>query len=95
MGARGASHPSALDRLLAETDFRGSTSVRDHPSSLKVGLRQYQQPTQFMLIKISNVVEEVSVKTHDSYATSAGANNRTMLRRSVKVHPIGGVRRSA
>ncbi len=95
MGARRTGRSSALDRLLTETDFGCSTGVQTHSSSLKVGLRQNQQPTQLMLIKISNIVKQVSVKTHDSYATSAGANNRTVLRRSVNVQPIGGVSRSA
>jgi hypothetical protein len=60
-----------------------------------MGLGEDEQPAQFVLIEIFDIVEEIPIETHRAQATSAGANNRTMFRRSVSVQPIGGVSRSA
>jgi hypothetical protein len=46
-----------------------------------------------VLVEISDRIEKIAVEGHQ--ATESGANNRVTVRRSVSVHPRGGIMRSA
>jgi hypothetical protein len=46
-----------------------------------------------VLVEIFDRVEQIAVQGHQ--ATDSGANNLVTVRRSVRVHPIGGLMRSA
>lgn len=95
MRTRRTGGAATLYALLAEADLRGAGRLRDCTDPLEMGLGENMESTQLMFVEVSDVVEKIPIKTHCAYATSAGANKRTVLRRSVSVHPIGGVSRSA
>ncbi len=92
MGTRVASRFSAPNRLLAQPNPRmilGSESTR----LLQLGPGEDQKASQIVLIQILDRIEKIAVESH--HATDNGANSRVTVRRSVRVHPWGGIIRSA
>lgn len=61
--------------------------------ALKLGAGQYEKTTKVVLVEIFDRIQQIAVEGHQ--ATESGANNRVTVRRSVRVHPSGGIMRSA
>jgi hypothetical protein len=92
MGASSAARLPASHRLLSEMDFRvvvGTEGTR----ALELSPGQNEEPTQIVLVEIFDRIEQIAVEGHQ--ATESGANSRVTVRRSVNVHPRGGIMRSA
>ena len=82
---------SAADHLPAQTHLR--LTPLDSARTFQSSPGQDQEATELMLVEVSDRVDEVAVEPH-LQATSRGANSRLRDRRSVRVHPSGGARRS-
>lgn len=92
MWALGATHLPATDFLLTEMHFRFDFGIhRTRPLELSPG--EYVESAQLVVVEFFDRIEEVAVEGHQ--ATESGANNLVVVRRSVRVHPWGGVIRSA
>lgn len=89
--ALGAPILATPDHLSAQTHICRFGWV-DDSGALQLGAGQDLKPSQTMLIKFSDRVEQIAVEGH---ATWTGAKSRVTVRRSVRVHPCGGVMRSA
>ena len=92
MGTPGATRLPASHRLLPEMHF-GVVVRAEGTRALKLGAGQDQQTTKIVLVEIFDRIEEIAVEGHQ--ATESGANSRVTVRRSVNVHPRGGIMRSA
>lgn len=95
MWTGGAGGAATAHGLLSNTHFRSAPRLGDDTDPLKMSLGEHVEAPQPMFVEVSNIVEKISIQTHGVQATSAGANKRIVLRRSVSVHPMGGVKRSA
>jgi hypothetical protein len=73
-------------------DLRFSLRL-DGARAVELGSGEDVETAKLMVVKVSYRVEEITVQGHQ--ATDNGANNLLVVRRSVKVHPCGGVIRSA
>jgi len=60
---------------------------------LELGPGEDEKASQVVLVQILDRVEKIAVDGHQ--ATDNGANSRVTVRRSVRVHPWGGIIRSA
>jgi lipoate synthase len=60
---------------------------------VELGTREDEQTSQFVVVQLLDRIEQIAVERHQ--ATDSGANRRVLVRRSVRVHPWGGVIRSA
>ena len=60
---------------------------------LEMGTGQDEKTAEVMLVEILDRIQQVAVQSHQ--ATESGAKSRVTVRRSVKVHPKGGIIRSA
>ena len=78
--------------LLTEVHF-GMVIGLQSAGALQLGPGQDEQPAQVVLIHFPHRVQEIAVEGHQ--ATDNGANSRVTVRRSVRVHPWGGIIRSA
>ena len=65
------------------------------PGPVQLGTGQDEETAKVVLIEIFDRVEQIAVEGHLSYATESGANSLVTVRRSVRVHPSGGLMRSA
>ncbi len=92
MWASGAARLAATHRLLAEVDF-GVVVGAESTRALELRPGQNEKPTKIVLVEVFDRVEQIAVEGHQ--ATESGANNRVTVRRSVNVHPRGGIMRSA
>lgn len=73
-------------------DFRvvvGAEGTR----ALQLRPGQDQKSPEIMLVEIFDRIQKIAVEGHQ--ATESGANNLVTVRRSVSVHPRGGIMRSA
>jgi hypothetical protein len=61
--------------------------------SLQLGSREDQETSQIVFVQILDRVEKITVECHQ--ATDNGAKSLVTVRRSVRVHPWGGIIRSA
>jgi len=61
--------------------------------ALELSPGQNEEPTEIVLVEIFDRIEQITVEGHQ--ATESGANSRVTVRRSVNVHPRGGIMRSA
>lgn len=92
VGALGAIALATADLLLAEADRR-VVPGSDRPGPLKLGAGEDLEPSQIMFVEVLDRIEQVAVESHQ--ATLTGAKSRFTVRRSVRVHPNGGVILSA
>jgi len=60
---------------------------------LELGPGQDEKTTQIVLVEILDRIQQIAVESHQ--ATESGAKSRVTVRRSVRVHPNGGIMRSA
>jgi hypothetical protein len=67
--------------------------VAEGTRALQLSAGQDQEPTEIVLVEIFDRVEQIAVEGHQ--ATESGAKSRVTVRRSVSVHPSGGIMRSA
>jgi hypothetical protein len=61
--------------------------------ALELGSGQYEKTTEIVLVEILDRIQQIAVESHQ--ATESGAKSRVTVRRSVRVHPNGGIMRSA
>jgi len=61
--------------------------------ALELGPGQDEETTKVVLVQVLDRIEEIAVEGHQ--ATESGANSRVTVRRSVSVHPRGGIILSA
>jgi hypothetical protein len=92
VGALGATHLAATDFLLAEV-YLGLDFGIHRPGPLELSPGENVEAAQLVIVEFFDRIEEVPVEGHQ--ATDSGANNLVVVRRSVRVHPWGGVIRSA
>jgi hypothetical protein len=65
----------------------------DGARAVELGPGENVKTAELMVVKVSYRIEEITVQSHQ--ATDNGANSLLVVRRSVRVHPCGGVIRSA
>jgi hypothetical protein len=92
MRTGGAAWFATAHCLLAESDF-GMVLGAESARPLELGAGQDEEASQIVLIHFFDRVQEVTIEGH--HATDSGANSLVTVRRSVKVHPWGGIIRSA
>jgi hypothetical protein len=87
-----ASGLSASNRLFTQPNpgmiFSGQSA-----RLLQLGPSEDEKAPQVVLVEILDRVEKIAVESH--HATDNGANSRVTVRLSVRVHPWGGIIRSA
>ncbi len=92
MWARVAAGLAAPNRLFAEP-YSWMVVGAQSAGLLELGPGEDEEASQVMLVQILDRVEKIAVDGHQ--ATDNGANSRVTVRRSVRVHPWGGIIRSA
>lgn len=92
MGTLGATTFAASDRLLTKVNLRVLVDLQ-RTTPVELGLGEDHQTTQLVVVEFFHRVQQIAVEGHQ--ATESGANSLVDWRRSVRVHPWGGVIRSA
>lgn len=92
MWTLGASTFPAPNLLLAQVNLR-LRLVGQGTRAMELRLGEDHQTSELMVVQVFDRVQQIAVEGHQ--ATESGANSLVDLRRSVRVHPCGGVIRSA
>ena len=92
MRASGAARLPTSHRLLPHMD-PGMPFGAESARPLKLGTSQDEKTAEVMLVELLDRIQQVAVQSHQ--ATESGAKSRVTVRRSVNVHPNGGIIRSA
>jgi len=90
--AGGAPRFATTHGLFAESHL-GMVLGAEGTRTLELGAGENEKTSQIVLIHFLDRVQEVTVERH--HATDSGANSLVTVRRSVSVHPCGGIIRSA
>jgi hypothetical protein len=74
----------------------GMVLPRKRPGAVQLSTGEDEEAAEVVLVEIPDCVEQIAVEGHqEGYATESGANSLVTVRRSVRVHPSGGIMRSA